>query len=84
MKSPRKVGNLASEPISQSNQGTELVIELWLMVTCHIPDAVGNPSSPDGHALVHEIEARHLQAVLILPVLSHILDLQMNKRPRED
>ena len=54
------------------------------ILTCYIPDAVGNPSSPDGHRLVHEIQARHLQAVLLLPVISHILNLQTNEHPHED
>ena len=54
------------------------------ILTCYIPDAVGNPSSPDCHRLVHEIQARHLQAVLLLPVIPHILNLQTNEHPHGD
>jgi hypothetical protein len=43
--------------------------------TCNIPDVEGEPSAPNRQRLVHQIQARHLQAVLLLPI-SDILNLQ--------
>jgi hypothetical protein len=72
---PKKKSDSSTNASIKGETNPAFVVHMLVQITCHIPNAEGNSSSPNCQGLVHQIQARHLQAVLLL-VVPNILNLQ--------